>query len=364
MSRLRLIADDLTGALDTAAQFTGALGSLRVLTSPDVPHPEGSFVVNLSCRDGTADEAIALARTHSDAFQGAEIAFKKIDSLLRGHWTGELAATLEAGAFDRVILAPAFPAQGRFTIDGRQVVRREDGTLDPVAMPRAALAAFGYGDGATQPSKAGLPEILVPDATSDADLAALVARFAHMPRTLWCGAAGLAQALAGVPALKVLPGTSSHLVLVGSHHPSTYRQIERFTAETGQEAVRFGVDGAAAAEQIAARLASHGVCVALPDLPEGLSPSEAAARIDGALAGLLHTVSRPQRFTIVGGETFAALCRHLGALMLTVEGECEPGIPASRIAAGAWAGALCFSKSGAFGDADWLLRQTAAARRA
>ncbi|MGC2788394.1 MAG: hypothetical protein WA397_32075 [Roseiarcus sp.] len=44
MTTLRLIADDLTGALDTAAQFTGRIGPLPVLldqttAAPKAPMP-------------------------------------------------------------------------------------------------------------------------------------------------------------------------------------------------------------------------------------------------------------------------------------------------------------------------------------
>ena len=52
MTILRLIADDLTGALDTAAQFTGRTGPLPVLLDQTTAAPEGSYAVNLSCRDG------------------------------------------------------------------------------------------------------------------------------------------------------------------------------------------------------------------------------------------------------------------------------------------------------------------------
>ncbi len=64
--------------------------------------------------------------------------------------------------------------------------------------------------------------------------------------------------------------------------------------------------------------------------------------------------------TVVGGETFAALCLGLDAHLLFVEGEARPGVPASRMASGGWIGTACFSKSGAFGDPDWLIEQLGA----
>jgi hypothetical protein len=72
MMILRLIADDLTGALDTAAQFTGRIA------------PEGPCALNLSCRDGDQKTAVACTRDSLRCYSGADLAFKKIDSLLRG----------------------------------------------------------------------------------------------------------------------------------------------------------------------------------------------------------------------------------------------------------------------------------------
>ena len=359
MTTLRLIADDLTGALDSAAQFTGSLGPLPVLTNPNVAEVPGSFVLNLSCRDRAEAIAIERARTTRAAFASADIAFKKIDSLLRGHWPHEVAATLETGLFDRVVLAPAFPAQGRFTRGGEQFVRDADGAAKSVGRPGDALdAVMSAGHNATS------VEILVPDVACDDDMRAIVDIYQSAPRTLWCGAAGLAQAIAATPARRIETGSAPHLVLFGSYHEATKRQMKRFSEATSTDSVRFGADGESAAKRIMADLDAHGACVTLPDLPEAISPAEAAIRIADSIEYLSRALPRPARLTIVGGETFASLCAHLSASILSVEGECEPGVPASRIATGPWTGTLCFSKSGAFGDQDWLLRQTAPARQA
>lgn len=112
MTTLRLVADDLTGALDSGAQFTGSFGPLPVLTSLASVAPEGSFALNLSCRDGAATEAVAAAHESIRYFAEADLAFKKIDSLMRGHWAAELAEIARSRAFERIVLAPAFPPRG------------------------------------------------------------------------------------------------------------------------------------------------------------------------------------------------------------------------------------------------------------
>jgi uncharacterized protein YgbK (DUF1537 family) len=60
--------------------------------------------------------------------------------------------------------------------------------------------------------------------------------------------------------------------------------------------------------------------------------------------------------TVVGGETFAGVCRALRATRLRVDGEFLHGVPASRMESGLWSGTFCASKSGAFGEPDWLLK--------
>ena len=59
MTILRLIADDLTGALDTAAQFTGLIVPLPVLLDRTTAKPEASYALDLSCRDGEEAGAVA-----------------------------------------------------------------------------------------------------------------------------------------------------------------------------------------------------------------------------------------------------------------------------------------------------------------
>ena len=143
MTILRLIADDLTGALDTAAQFTGRMGPLPVLLDRTIAAPEGSYVLDLSCRDGDEKSAVALTRESLRCFSGADLAFKKIDSLLRGHWAAELAEIVKSGAFRRIVLAPAFPAQGRLTRGGLQM--RAQSCSEPVLIKDIAAELQRHG---------------------------------------------------------------------------------------------------------------------------------------------------------------------------------------------------------------------------
>ncbi|MFC7400470.1 four-carbon acid sugar kinase family protein [Chelatococcus sp. GCM10030263] len=359
MTILRLIADDLTGALDSAAQFTGVAGPLPVLLEPPATHPAGSFALDLSCRDGAEAAAVDAVQASASCYRGADIAFKKIDSLLRGHWAAELTALARTRLFRRIILAPAFPAQRRVTRDGRQAILEASGDVTPIAIdPVAALSKRGVtvrrdGDRASVPD--GETVVHLCDASTQADLDDIVRReSAGRDPVLWCGAAGLALALADRPPATVTPERLSHLVIIGSIHPVTRGQVEALTGAHPAWIGSFDADGRTSASRVMTTMERHGRCVVAADLPPGLAPVQAAQLFASWFADMVPHLARPEVLTVVGGETFAALCRSLGAHALAVEGECQPGIPASRMMSGQWSGVSCFSKSGAFGEPDWL----------
>ena len=348
MTTLRLIADDLTGALDTAAQFTGRIGPLPVLLDQTIAAPEGSYALNLSCRDGDEKTAVACTRDSLHCYSGADLAFKKIDSLLRGHWAAELAETVKSGMFRRIVLAPAVPAHGRLTRGGLQMLAQPSG--DPVLIKDIAAELERHGV-----SSRGVGcKIVVSDAESDAGLDAITKRYANGSGTLWCGAAGLARALAQEPPRAAKPLNQPHLVVVGSRHPVTLRQLEVFAAAQPECLAPMAAEPSFVA-RVQTTLEAFGCCVVLPALPSGLTELEAAERIASGLELLSGRLPPLGGLTVIGGETFAGVCRVLKATRLRVDGEYLHGVPFSRMESGLWSGTFCASKSGAFGEPDWLL---------
>ena len=109
-------------------------------------------------------------------------------------------------------------------------------------------------------------------------------------------------------------------------------------------------------DRVRTTLETFGCCVVLPALPRGLTEMEATERIARGLERLSGRLPPLGGLTVVGGETFAALCRVLKATRLSVDGEFLHGVPASRMESGLWSGTFCASKSGAFGEPDWLLK--------
>jgi uncharacterized protein YgbK (DUF1537 family) len=333
--KLRLLADDLTGALDSAARFVPLIGPVPVLWRAENLPPTAA--IDAGTRDLDAAEARAVMERLAPLLQGADIAFKKIDSLLRGHVAAELAACMRQ--FDHCVLAPAFPFQGRIMRGARLRARDGDRWRDSSVDLPAALRACGL-------------TIPVHDAETDADLDAIVAAGRALPgRVLWCGTGGLAGALAGSRVVPCPDLPRPFLALIGSDHSVSAGQlaaignrVHRIEAVHAQEiaAIRRSLQSGAAA-----------VCVVLPG---GTPRAEATRRIGDCFAAVLAAIEHSGTLVVSGGETLRRLCVSLGVAGLEVDGEVVPGVPTSILRGGAWGGQRVVSKSGAFGDAGFLAR--------
>ena len=355
---LRLLADDLTGALDTAAELTALCGPVRVMwdgaAAPALP--PGSAALDSGTREATRDAAFERVRALAPALAGAGIAYKKMDSLLRGHVAAELAACLGLGAWRHCILAPAFPAQGRITRGGRLLVRQPGGGWSPAGSGDllAMLAAEGL------PARPGSfdaplpPGVAVFDADTEDDLARVAAlgRQAQGP-VLWCGSGGLARALAAEATVRSSTVLKPPVLgLFGSDQAVTARQL----AACGPCWMRLVEGGGAeAAARIVRLMETAGVVLASLDLPDGLDRADAARRIEASFTDLARRLPRPGTLIAAGGETLRALCRGLGARSLEATGLVAPGVPRSVMRGGGWDGLEVVSKSGAFGT-DMLWR--------
>ncbi|MBV9064247.1 MAG: Hrp-dependent type III effector protein [Methylobacteriaceae bacterium] len=344
MTSVRLLADDLTGALDTAAELTPLAGSRAVVWSNGPFKAPTSCAIDSGTREKEHDVAIGAVSSLAPALADAEIAYKKVDSLLRGHTMAELAACWRFAAWDHCVVAPAFPFQGRVTVDGVQRVTGPDRHI--VADVFALLADAGV---EASPGNANAPlgpGIAVFDARTNEDLAHVVAcGRAASGRVLWCGSAGLAQALASgakQPPSPLLRGRV--LGLFGSDQAVTARQL----AACGDAWLRLAGDQRDHAPLIA-RLQRNSLAIASLDLPTGTSRAQAAATIASSFASLVASIDQPDVLLVAGGETLRGLCEALGTTSLEVRGQFEPGLPHSVMRGGRWDGVTVVSKSGAFG---------------
>jgi len=353
---LRLVADDLTGALDTAAEFVALFGPVHAFWhGGDVDALPANAAFDTGTREANRDDAIATVAALAPMLAGDGLSYKKLDSLLRGSSIAEIAASFRHGRWTHAVLAPAFPYQGRATRAGRQYSRAEGGEWQCVSPHLVdALRAEGVAAQLAEPGQPLQPGITLFNAETDADLDVAVQAGRAVPApVLWCGSGGLAYALArasGRTAPVMPPLRTPILGLFGSDQPATAAQL----AACGRHWLPLPDGGPASAARVQAHLQTEGVAVASIVLPEGIDRADAAERIATEMARLIAQLPQPGTLIAAGGETLRGLCLSLGAGSLEVQGRIVPGLPSSVLRGGRWDGVAVISKSGAFGSHELL----------
>ena len=395
MPQLAVIADDLTGAADTGACFAGA-GLATVIPFSDSPVLAADVVVlSTETRDLDAGDAAAIvadvtARCVANQRAAPRWLYKKIDSALRGHPRDELRATMTAAGATRALVAPAFPAEGRTTVGGRQLIdgapleaSRFGGagaTSDLVALLRSddampivrldLAAVRGPAAASRQMLDDGAPGILVADAETEADLLALARAASDSRLRVLCGTAGFARHLAvTLPFAGSLPPvtiptrrTGPPLVVAGSQHEATRRQVEaarRAGVPIVCPALNMYEDEISAhdaAAEVATSLAAGRATIVTT---AGLPPSPLGGRVVAArLAQMVATPAVRRHIgglVLTGGDVAAAVCHALDATAIRLGGEIVAGQPWGLLEGGMLAGAAVATKAGSFGDERALL---------
>ena len=409
-NKLAVIADDLTGACDTACQF--ALYGFR----PEVVHASARgalhpnfLVCNSESRKDDAgaaqqkifDIASALLRAHYLPF------YKKLDSTLKGPWSAELAGMVRAVQPEIIVVAPAFPAWGRTTVEGIQCVQGRPvwesrfhaiphGDGPPAAEPgnlvHALQSQFGkrvrhvrrvsLKRGAAAVAKEmeasrfqGFP-FLVFDAETDEDLKTIVLAGCRLERRmLWAGSGGLARCLPLGWGLRTQAWQSEFhlscpqtLVINGSFNPVNKEQL--VCLEQGGTAVYWIEDEDAEDHNLCRRkvesllgLLKHGSDAALSVRLN--KPIRSASHLQRLQDALQFTAARCLAangnigLVLIGGDTSIKLYRKLEAAGIRVEGEVQPGVPHGRWVGGRLNEQPVVTKAGGFGQTDTLAKAVA-----
>jgi uncharacterized protein YgbK (DUF1537 family) len=331
-TQIRIVADDLTGACDSAVPFLATGHSVRVWLSPTATHNTAESVqaFNTASRALSPDEAAAVTTRATAALNPSPgiLVFKKVDSAGRGPIAAEVLAANRTLGTDAVLFAPSFPAAGRLVRNGILCVRNAaDGNshipLLPLFEPHAKAVTISHpsqipqalGDGAI---------VLVCDASTQSDLDALAAF--DQPNLLYAGSAGLARALAAIHQGTVhaspqrLPRGSA-LTICGTRHPVTQLQLQ------------------------------HLACLvpAAPILHLRAEPNQSIIRSEFAR----HA---PDIMIVTGGDTALLVLATLGATSIILGGELAPGIPWGIVDGGVADNRIVITKSGGFGAPDTLTR--------
>lgn len=138
-----IIADDLTGANDTALQFHNQGAKTKILLDnsyiPDKKDITEVWAISTESRNCSVEEAIIrvenAVKTFSDKYN-FEYFYKKIDSTLRGHIAIETLTMINILNYDAAIIIPAFPQEGRITVGGYHLLKgipigRTEIAMDP-----------------------------------------------------------------------------------------------------------------------------------------------------------------------------------------------------------------------------------------
>jgi D-threonate/D-erythronate kinase len=383
-ARWAIVADDLSGAADAGAGFLRAGHSVVVgWDDPgdlfDSLPAVGVVAFDTASRRGSPERARSLtfAAVETGRARGASRLFKKVDSTLRGHIGAEVDGARDAwDPTALVIVAPAFPALGRTTREGRQFVHHE-----PVGRPplKALLEESGLRTSTISLDHVRGPELaalmaarresgdaaIVCDAETAVDLSTIVqAGAGQREPVIWVGSAGLARELAASPfgaphdsaeslfAAPVAQGPV--LIVVGSASDVSRRQAS-VVASRGAILVNVtaaDLDPARPADAIVAlkrRIMLHleqdrDVVVALDGEP-GKDDEQLVARLGLLLKPAAAAVGG---VIVTGGETAMHLFRSWGVTGLRLADEIEPGVPRS------WTlgklGVPAVTKAGGFGD--------------
>src|SRR5699024_1254986 len=239
-AHIAVVADDLTGAGDTAVQFVRAGWNTELqLTATDTTAEVVS--VTTDSRALPADQARHITEevVRDLRSSGVGLLYKKFDSTLRGPIRVEIDGALaQRGADGVAVVCPACPANGRTVRDGVLLVEGIEGHgtavgQDPVTpgAERHVATLLGAthvrlgGTDAHQDAallrKAG--PVVVVDAETEADLEGVAAAVTALgPDAVPVGSAGLATHLARTWAPRTTSGPA--LVVITSLHETTQGQ--------------------------------------------------------------------------------------------------------------------------------------------
>lgn len=138
-----IVADDLTGANDTALQFHLKGANTKIILDCNSPilNKDETEVCAVSTESRNVEQWDAVSKvekavkffTENFSF---DYYYKKIDSTLRGHIAIETLTMLELLDYDAAIIIPAFPQEGRITVGGYHLLKgipigRTEIAMDP-----------------------------------------------------------------------------------------------------------------------------------------------------------------------------------------------------------------------------------------
>jgi D-threonate/D-erythronate kinase len=346
--KIRVITDDFTSATDGLAAFADQAWQTQVCLANPATHAQVAST-DTDSRSFSPELAQQAVKPWARGWADADILIKQFDSTLRGPVAAEVLAAMQASGRKKLLVAPAFPAAGRTTVQGRvlvngQPVDQSSYARDPLHPVRessvpALFQAVGLtvAVASTPDHAAQLLEscdAVVMDAQEEQQLQDIVAMAWARRELLWAGSTGLMRAMArALPprtqALRAQVRTTRPAVVVGSFNPQSRQQLVFMQACAPTIRVFATPDQSGDSALLTAALVEQ-VCQALQaDLCDGL--------------------------VVTGGETAKQIARALNATGIRVLREVASGIPLCVLETPPGDIPL-ITKAGGFGDQDVFIR--------
>lgn len=332
-NRLMIVADDLTGALDSAAPFAAHGYSVAVVTHQSAlgeAVASGADVVAVTTRSREiepqeAASRVALAQKERVSHMAL---FKKVDSRLKGNVEAEISA-LE---FERAVVLPAIPEFGRVVANGM-------------------ISGFGVDSPISVAGRLGAvaERSIIPDTSTIEAMQAALGLLQE--NDLLVGALSLANALAaqsGRPRHgKVSVKGSRLLIAIGSRDPITVSQVDALRKAVGDLHYIAAPGGVVTDVDAAVSSPSR---LTLIQAVEGASVISSVEVADNLAASVASVSDGYDTLLLSGGASAEAYFDRQGIRILTLLGEIMPGLPVAQ-----HGDRYFLTKSGGFGTADTLV---------
>ena len=406
-----IIADDLSGACDTAVQFRKFGFRTLVLSegddSSDLIDGFDAVAITTNSRDLSRDEARFAVRNMAPFIKrlGYRHLYKKIDSTWRGNIGSEMEVLIEELDLSFAVICSAYPENRRLGLGGYLLV---DGTLlhhtsmakDPASPIRQGylpdllasqtrhrvdyipLSMVEAGPAEIQRFIMGRikdgPCLFVSDATEPVHLESLAGISREgLPSFIFAGSAGLSAAMLE----KEKKGTNRKslpvLTVVGSVNPKNAHQVEKLLEDGGAKELLVSwqvlmggesnrvnallseaIELLGGGRDVVIRTSRDAKNVELSiteGKKAGLSRAEIADRIAIGLQRFVMDVLGSVKIgglAVTGGATALKLLSETGCRGIEVFREIEPGVPLGQVVGGDLDGLKIITKAGGFGSPD------------
>lgn len=402
-----IIADDLTGANDTIAQFAklgfSTITTLDIDAVPMLMEKYDAVAVDTESRAvdvHKAQDALLSLGNKIRKNLGNTLVYKKIDSTIRGNIIPEIKGLYDALEPDLVVFAPAFPKQGRIIKNGILLVKGVpvDQTYfgKDIRTPVKSSSIPNYFDTSFKGVYRHLSlkelrgrrireyidgcRVISFDVENDEDLKIIVqdVNRSDKKNIIWVGSAGLAESIA----YNVIIGCRNGkpvLMVVGSVNDLARDQVKTFTEELSSKLVLVKIDAlvndfegecSRVKKEVSDALASSSdIVITISYSRNQIAEGRAAAKKLGVKVSefgltlaekfgkLISSIitsfgwSKFSGLFVTGGDVAVSVIRNLNINTLELKGEIEPGLPILD-----YKGIHIATKAGGFGNTETLIK--------